>query len=130
MCVARRLFQKQTSPWVEDALFAQWQSELPGVGTLYQVQTDMLFGVAVCTDNGDARVWQYLPSEKLPNDPLVCFHALFAVKERWLLRELEPYLDHMLDSSPTTSQAELLLRYTKSVTDDREVLAMKLYVKK
>jgi Sister chromatid cohesion protein Dcc1 len=90
----------------------------------------MLLGVAVSTVNDEARLWKYLPAEKLPTDPTVCFDALFAAKERWLLHELEPYVEHLTDAMPTSSQAELLLRFTKLVTEDRDGITLQLYQKK
>lgn len=128
--MARRLFQKETFAWAEDDLFLKWQSDLPGVGNSYQVKRNMLLGVAVFTESDKARHWRYLPSEKLPTDPVACFDVLFAAKERWLLHELEPYLDRLTDATPSTSQAELLLRFTKLVTEDRDDITLKLYQKK
>lgn len=128
--MVRRIFQRQAVPLDEQTLFNLWQSELPGVGLLYQVNRDMLLGVAVSLDKNEVRLWKYLPSEKLPTDPPSCFDVLFATKDRWLLHELEPYLIHITDATGCSSQAELLLRFTKLVTEDRDVISLKLYHKK
>jgi hypothetical protein len=122
VCVARRLFQKQTAPWEETLFLSRWQSELPGVGHVYQVSFDMLRGLAVDIvadggdgdggdggDGSDERFFKYLPCEKLPLDSAVRIQRLFQEKETWQLPELEPYLVGLADS---LSQAELLLCYT------------------
>jgi hypothetical protein len=119
VCVARRLFQKQTAPWEETLFMSRWQSEMPGVGNLYQVASDMLCGVAVDIDtaaaaaeqgdNNDERFFKYLAAEKLPTEPGQRFRLLFEEKAEWRLPELEPYMVGLADSS---TPAELVLRYT------------------
>ena len=149
------MFLKRTEPYNEKELFTRWQSELPGVGPLYQVSHTMLRGVAICTgdsyiddtdtqnvDNASTtsssgRQWHYLPVESMSMDAQKCFDALFQIKERYTMDELEPYLQHLIDtlpskdtnndshnrSSTTTSSSssaavtELLLRYTKLITE-------------
>ena len=132
-----------------------WQSELPGVGSIYQVSRRMLRGVAICTgdshlDNDDdddeknntdhghhpssassERQWHYLPVESMSMDAQKCFDVLFQCKDRYTMDELEPYLQHLIDtlpskdtdknsnnhkSSSSSSVTELLLRYTKLIT--------------
>lgn len=144
---------KRTTPYNENELFTIWQSELPGVGPIYQVSRTMLRGVAICTgdsscsssideemsthDNNNHpsttattslssdREWYYLPVESMSMDAQKCFDALFHIKDRYAMYELEPYLQHLIDilpdssngnSAATTSSSamtELLLRYTK-----------------
>jgi hypothetical protein len=121
VCVARRLFHKQTAPWEETLFLSRWQSELPGVGHVYQVSSDMLRGLAVDIvadgggggGDGDERFFKYLPCEKLPVDSAVRFQRLFQEKPVWQLPELAPYLVGLADS---LSQAELLLCYTTIAT--------------
>jgi hypothetical protein len=136
VCVARRLFQKQTAPWEETLFLSRWQSELPGVGRAYQVSCDMLRGLAVDIvgladvdgggdgDGGNERFFKYLPCEKLPLDSAVRIQRLFQEKDVWQLPELEPYLVGLADS---LSQAELLLCYTTIGTADD---GSKVYSKK
>jgi Sister chromatid cohesion protein Dcc1 len=49
VCIVRQLFLKQSTPWNEGDLLRVWQSELPGVGDVYQVSCTMLHGVAIWT---------------------------------------------------------------------------------
>jgi len=145
VCVAHRLFQKEPSSAMDvTAFFDAWQSELPGVGPRYQVHPDMLLGVAVVVvvenepdgtndndnDNNGRRQWHYLPADKLSSmdDPQVCFDELFRVKDRWLLRELEPYLERLSDDA---TAAELLVRFTQmEKTEERDGISTKVYLKK
>jgi hypothetical protein len=136
---------KRTAPYNERELFTIWQSELPGVGPIYEVSRTMLRGVAVCTgdscmdvemstnDNpsiastASDREWHYLPVELMSMDGQKCFDALFHIKDRFTMYELEPYLQHLIDTLPnsngnnvstalSSSMTELLLRYTKLTT--------------
>jgi hypothetical protein len=123
-----------------------WQSELPGVGPLYQVSRTMLRGIAICTDDRSMEVengtdslsptvtaartelqWHYLPVESMSMEAQKCFDALFGIKDRYTMYELEPYLQHLIDTlpdisnnsapTPSSSMTELLLRYTKLTTE-------------
>ena len=113
----------------------------------YQVDTSMLAGVAILDDNcnengGGERFWKYLPADQLPTDPAERFEALWAAKDTWFLKDLEPYLDVLLvdcagDSHSGLSsklqqrKAELLLRYTKVVTEQRDDgTAVKVYMQR
>lgn len=149
------MFLKRTEPFNEKELFTLWQSELPGVGPTYQVSRTMLRGVAICTGDShiddehnvdlgyhpsitnasSGRQWHYFPVESMSMDAQKCFDALFQIKHRYTMDELEPYLQHLIDSLPshdtnnnshsssTTSSSssaavtELLLRYTKLITE-------------
>jgi Sister chromatid cohesion protein Dcc1 len=125
------LFQKQSSPWDQATLFSMWQSDLPGIGDAYTVHGDMLLGIAVCIeDETTGPMWQYLPAESLPHDPAACFDVLFDVKERWTLRELEPYFQRMMNLAPNLTPSELLLRFTRLASEDRDGVSVKLYQRK
>ena len=50
-------------------------------------------------------------------------------KGRWLLDELQPYLDVIVDAT-STSQANLLIQYTKVTTEDFKGATVKLYQKR
>ena len=133
VCVARRLFQRESTAWLdEEAFFDAWQSELPG--TLYHVEPDMLLGVAIVVAGESKkeaaerpRRWKYFPADKLPKDPVACFDELFQFKERWLLRELEPYLERLTDDATI---AELLQRFTKMESENRDGISTVIYLKK
>lgn len=125
-CVARQLFLKQTT-WDHDSFISGWQSDLPGVGELYQVHTDMLLGLAVCSDNQ----WALLDVNKLPiNTPGKCFDRIFSVKERYTKRELEPYLDKLTLGSSGATKSGLLMQFTKTEEEQRDGVAITYYAKK
>ncbi|CAB9502597.1 Uncharacterized conserved protein (DUF2036) [Seminavis robusta] len=128
ICVAHRLFQSQTKPWKQDTLLLKWQSQVPGVGSQYNVDLGMLRGVAVCTveedDTTNTPLWTYLPAQQLSRDPEKRFAALFQVRAKWELDDLQPYIDALVQELEV-SQAELLLQYTSSSMD--EVTGVKVY---
>jgi len=136
VCVARRLFHKQGAPWEEDLFMSRWQSELPGTGSAYQVDPSMLRGVAVdirrpavvgTGDEGtEETFWKYLPVESLPIDPSAGFCALFSTKEKWMLDDLVPYLNRWGDE---TIHSDMLLRFTKVVTEERDGVTFKMYAR-
>ncbi|KAL6769983.1 hypothetical protein ACKKBG_A33125 [Auxenochlorella protothecoides x Auxenochlorella symbiontica] len=70
-----------------------------------------LGGIAVI-DEASATL-QYLPLDSLPADPAGRFGALFAMRPRWRLEELEPYLQGLAD--PGQSLEGLLLKYTRAI---------------
>ena len=58
------------------------------------------------------------------------FDLLFEWKNRWLLDELEPYLQAVMDATGT-SQANLLVLYTRVVTEEFQAgVSVKLYEKR
>lgn len=126
--VARQLFQRQTAPWEETKLLQCWQAELPGVGEEYQVATSMLQGVAVslpgCVE--EENLWKYLPPSAVPLDESVGFTTLFDVKDKWSLEELQPFLERWSDAAGC-SHADLLLLFTKAITEDRNGGPVKLF---
>lgn len=164
ICVARNIFLKQSQPWEETVFLSKWQSELPGVGENYKISTDLLRGIAIRMahsttttnddDDNDVYYWKYLPKESLlPTAPSAgtttnsttdttdimmskCFDTLFQDKELWLLDELEPYLQYIIDYMGSTSNNEiltlsnLLLQYTKIITKDMDGISVKFYRKK
>ena len=106
-------------------MLRRWQGELPGVGPAYNVSLDMLRGIAIQKppsssprkESNDEDVeeeemrWKYYPANKLSMDPAQRFAALFKQKEQWELEDLEPYLDHLVKNSGSTT-AEILMHYT------------------
>ena len=129
--VARRLFSLQSSPWEETLLLARWQSQIPGVGDAYQVSTRMLKGLAVVSDGEQERFWKYLPADQIlqQGEPHKAFAALFEWKDKWLLDEMQPYLDVIMDAT-AVSRDDLLVRYTKLTTEDFQGTTIKLYQKR
>lgn len=111
----------------------------------------MLLGVAICTTEqnidldatndminiaeygasklSSEHIWHYLPVESIHiTDPQECFDTLFTYKSRWYMYEIEPYVQHIINSSNNNnnnngnifmlSSTELLLRYTIPITND------------
>jgi hypothetical protein len=121
------------SPIDETELFSIWQSKIPGVGNLYQVQAEMLHGLAVQLCSDSEKSWKFLPVDKMPLEASKCFEIMFKTKEFWHMDELEPYLEHMADATTSDgpqSPGNLLLRFTKIVQDDRHGISVKMYAKK
>jgi hypothetical protein len=129
--VARRLFSLQSTPWEETLLLARWQSQIPGVGDAYQVSIRMLKGLAVVSDGEQERFWKYLPADQIlqQGEPDKAFEALFEWKEKWLLDEMQPYLDVIMDAT-AVPRDDLLVRYTKMTTEDYQGTTIKLYQKR
>jgi sister chromatid cohesion protein DCC1 len=119
------LFSKQSDPWKEEELLSQWQRELPGIGDLYRVSLDMLSGVALLAGNG---LYKYFSEEKLPTDLEKRFGILFCEKEKWTPDELKPYVQRL--ATGKLSETDLLLRYTRFVTEDVNGVATKFVVKR
>ena len=127
--MARRLFSAQSTPWEETLFLARWQSQLPGVGSSYQVSTDMLRGLAVSSSSseGDERFWKYMPAEDiLKTEVEEAFETLFSWKDQWLMDELQPYLDAIVDAGEVT-QADLLIQFTKVVVEEFKGIPVKYY---
>jgi hypothetical protein len=131
--VANQIFLQKPSTIEDTELFNLWQSKIPGVGIHYQVQREMLNGLAVkLVSESENKSWKFLPVEKMPLEPTECFEILFKTKEFWCIHELEPYLEHMADAASDSNQSPgtLLLRFTKTVQDDRHGISVKMYAKK
>lgn len=121
------------------------------MGSVYQTSLDMLRGVAIpvdasntprkaqllnssdnpaSSDAGDSHsgnFWKYFSANKLPLQPEERFQALFKVKGQWTLKELEPYLESLVQETNLT-QAELLLQYTTNNPGvDKDGKATKVY---
>ena len=127
--MARRLFSAQSTPWEETLFLARWQSQLPGVGSAYQVSTDMLRGLAVSSSSseGDERFWKYMPAEEiLKTEVEEAFETLFSWKDQWLMDELQPYLDAIVDAGEV-AQADLLIQFTKVVVEEFKGIPVKYY---
>ena len=125
MCVVHCLFSKQSEPWDEQELLQQWQREMPGVGDIYQVSLEMLSGVALYCDL--TKKWKYFPEQGLSTDVSKRFDALFEEREKWTLDELRPYLQRLLTED--VSETDLLLKYTRPITEQVDGKPTKLYVR-
>ena len=124
--MVHRLFSKQSDPWDENELLAQWQGDMPGVGDSYQVSLDMLSGVALRCE--DSKKWKYFSEDKLPTDLEKRFEVLFEEREKWTLDDLKPYVQRLATSE--LSETDLLLRHTRFVTEDVDGAPTKLFVKR
>ncbi len=64
------------------------QTQMQGMA----VDLSMLRGEALREEIGGEDMLRHLPAAAMPADPAARFAALFAVKPRWELPDLEPYL--------------------------------------
>jgi hypothetical protein len=62
-------------------------------------------------------VLSYFPERSLPLDTEQRLRKIFAFREEWTLKDLEPYLQRLV-SEGTRTQADLLLKYTRVITRD------------
>jgi hypothetical protein len=119
--VAHELFAKPTLSHEE--LCREWQARVPGVGEAYQLNVEQLLqGVAIRNNNDE---WQYLPADKLAKSPVSRLAQLFAAREKWIRRDLEPYL-----KSLTPVVDEILIKHTHTVSEQVDGETMTMYVTK
>lgn len=121
-----RLFAQQSKPWDEAELVSQWQREMPGVGSEYQVSVDMLSGVALL--DSTCGKWSYLAEQELSNNLVTRFEILFSKRAKWTLEELQPYVQRF--TTDELSEADLLLKHTNIITEQVDGKPTKLYVSK
>lgn len=57
-----------------------------------QVSIDMLKSEVLIENVGGELILKYFPIERLPKDPVQRFKQLFAVRPKWQLADLEPFL--------------------------------------
>lgn len=103
-------------------MIEKWQQEVPGVGIKYQVNVDMLKGLATFTfdDDNGSYVWHYFPETHLSLDPKTRFDELFAFKDTWTIGDLDPYIETISNSS------EFLIRYaTVQLVDNVKMFSKK-----
>jgi Sister chromatid cohesion protein Dcc1 len=103
---------------------------------VYKVDVSFLRGLAIAVgvEDGESttegeRCWKYLAADQLPPEPTAYFVALFDAKSAWVLRDLQPYLDHLVDDTGIP-QADLLLRFTKFTTMEENGEPVKYFVKR
>jgi Sister chromatid cohesion protein Dcc1 len=142
--LAHLLFQQQQQhlqqqqgenrrPWSRDKFLLKWQAAMPGIGSRYVVHSKMLRGIAIDMvttstsrqekeeEEGEDHpqpYLQYLPADHLPPEPAKRFEALFAVREQWMVDELEPYLETLVEDSGMTL-TEILIQYATSCDDEK-----------
>ena len=89
----------------------------------------MLRGLAVSSSSSedDERFWKYMPAEDiLKTEVEEAFETLFSWKDQWLMDELQPYLDAIVDAGEVT-QADLLIQFTKVVVEEFKGIPVKYY---
>lgn len=137
----------------EDYFLNIWQSELPGIGKSYQVDTIMLRGIAIRVAVVNATTtsyhWKYYPKDNvLPKDITIqqCIDILYLEKDLWLLEEIIPYIerfiefDHNNDNTNNggdyytkemlSTANHILLQYTKITYKDMNGISVSYYQKK
>jgi len=111
---AHQIFQQgmnrpQGGVWERDAFFLEWETRLPGS---YRPAAALLRGLALEERVGGEECLRYLPGETMPLDPAERLKKLFAVRKKWRLEELMPY---MLPLVPGKKDLEdFLLKHTRS----------------
>mmetsp|Transcript_10732 Transcript_10732/g.17784 ORF Transcript_10732/g.17784 Transcript_10732/m.17784 type:complete len:419 (-) Transcript_10732:991-2247(-) len=120
--VAHELFAKPS--WLHDDLVKEWQARVPGVGDAYQLDVEKtLRGVAIRST--DENEWMYLPADKLTKSPSERMAQLFASREKWTQKELEPYLAPL-----SNKMDEILVKHALAVTEQIDGETISRYVKK
>ncbi|CAL5221649.1 g3876 [Coccomyxa viridis] len=109
---ARKLLTERKQ-WPLDDFKEAWQSSIPEGMT---VDRAMLKGEALIEGSGGAEESLIsLSIAKLPSDPCARFARLFALRPRWVLPDLEPYLADL--QIPGRSAEALLLTYARASQD-------------
>jgi hypothetical protein len=99
-------------PSAEDADKAGTSAEI----VVQQAFEAALQGAAVPQPLSGGKRLLLVLEEQLPLDAKLRFRALFGVQPRWCAHEIAPYLRRAYDADCRT-EAELLLRYTRSVRE-------------
>jgi hypothetical protein len=119
--VAHELFARPT--WSHDELVKEWQARVPGVGDAYELDVDKtLRGVAI--RSGEGNEWVYLPADKLAKSPSERLDQLFAAREKWTKKDLEPYLSQL-----SSKFDELLVKHALLVTEKIDGKEISMYMK-
>ena len=111
---AHQIFQQgmsrpQGGVWERGTFFLEWETRLPGS---YQPAAELLRGLALEEKVAGQVCLRYLPGETLPLDPAERLKKLFAVRKKWQLEEMMPY---MLPLVPGKKDLEdFLLKHTRS----------------
>ena len=94
-----------------DEFMASWTASLP-----LNVAPDAadLAGLALQRTTAGKRTISYFPEHMLSDSPQERFKQLFLARAKWSLAELEPYVSALLTRMVGVSQADLLLKYTRS----------------
>jgi len=132
LMMAHQLFNERQDPWLLSEFEYEWngrmQTRMPGTGVEYRPSMDLLKGVALrqrgVNDVGGKRkstenkiYLKYFPESKITMDIAKRFDVLFSENERWILEELEPYVNP-LTKSVNFSQAEILLKFARVIIDE------------
>ena len=106
--------------WRLDAFLERWRSKTPedARGGCVEANLRGLALVEKATDGGGGFVRAFRASQ-LPRNLKERFAAIFAFKPRWILEELEPYLEATADA---TVEAQLL-KYTRVSQPDAKATA-------
>ncbi|CAM9239380.1 unnamed protein product [Phaeothamnion confervicola] len=109
----RRRERTDQELWPEDDFWSEWAASMPGVEA---PELSALEGVGL-RERGEAGVpvFRYLPAAGLPVEPSARMAALFALRPKWRLAELRPYLGEL--EAQGTKLADVLLQHTRASTD-------------
>ena len=94
-----------------DEFMESWAASLPpGVAP----DAADLAGIAIQRTSAGTRSVAYFPEHQLSDSPHERFKQLFQARAKWTLADLEPYVSSLLARMVGVSQADLLLKYTRS----------------
>jgi sister chromatid cohesion protein DCC1 len=131
---AQQLFAVR-EPYPEDDFLEQLKNNIPfGMS----VELGYLRGMAIC-DEIDVystpankiircKAWKYYPIHSLSPSLRVRLDQLFQERKRWLLPEIEPYLEDVCLPGQTVDQ--LLIKYARAVTENRNGVSQGVYMKR
>jgi len=150
--VAQFLFHSQLpDPWDKPTFISKWNRLMPGVGDEYEPKVELLRGVALVQSSSSPSstsspataaaaalsassssvVLKYFPRDALPLDATQRIAALFKERARWRLKDLEPYLEALVESrvgvgvgvgigGSTSTMMGILLKYACVVHGEKE----------
>ena len=104
---AKQLFRKNET-WLHTAFRNEWAQSMPSIDQT-PPSPELLKGIALSVP---VKKYQYFLAADLPREPKACFERVFEMQATWELGDLVPYLNHLV--GPGVSQAQLLLKYTRS----------------
>eukprot|EP00953_Heterococcus_sp_UTEX-ZZ885_P030777 16231-Heterococcus_DN1.PRE.4 len=100
--------------WPKADFLEAWSTAVPGLDVPHE---RILRGIALETagDKAGTICYRYVPSLSLPIDPRERLVKLFAIKPKWPLSELQPYIEPLC--GPGVKVSDLLIKYTRMSTD-------------
>jgi len=118
----RMLLKHPNQEMVKSEFESSWRDGLPNG---LQVEDRFLAGLVLEEIKAGITFIIHFPANALPRDARSCFQVLFYTRKMWRLKDLEPFIDHLIE--PSISKADLLRKYTRSsrvsLTSEERVLS-------